>query len=232
MSHELRTPLNSIIGFSELLLEQTYGELNERQARYEQHVINAGQHLLSLINDMLDLSKIEAGRMELQHDLFVLSDVLEAGLAMVREQADRCGLTIRLDVDREIGVIDADERKVRQVVFTLLSNALKFTPEGGQVEFVAKLVGDEVHVAVRDTGIGVRDADRNRIFEPFRQAERSSGQPHEGTGLGLSLAKDFVELHRGRIWLESEVGLGSTFTFTLPLRASSVDMAQAKTYVG
>jgi len=122
---------------------------------------------------------------------------------------------------------------VRQVVLNLLSNALKFTPEGGQVEVVAKLVGDKVHVAVRDTGIGVRDADRSRIFEPFRQAEQSPGQPHEGTGLGLSLAKELVELHHGRIWLESEVGLGSTFTFTLPLRElSSVDLSLAETYAG
>jgi len=216
MSHELRTPLNSIIGFSELLLERTYGELNERQARYLQHVLAAGQHLLSLINDILDLSKVEAGRMELERDPFVLSDVLRDGLAVVRERADRRGIVLELAVDPGIGSVEADERKVRQVMFNLLSNAVKFTPVGGRVDVVAQRVGPDVRVAVRDTGIGVPLEDRARIFEPFRQSRPAPGRAREGTGLGLALARQFVELHGGRMWLESEVGVGSTFSFTLP----------------
>ena len=162
--------------------------------------------------------------MELENDRFVLSDVLETGLAIVRERSDRRRINVRLDIDRRIGVIEGDERKVRQVDLNLLSNALKFTPEGGRVDVVARPVGDEVQVAVRDNGIGVRREDQARIFEPFRQAEQGPRQVREGTGLGLSLAKEFVELHGGRIWLESEVRAGSTFTFALPLRLASVDV--------
>ncbi len=154
--------------------------------------------------------------MELERDRFVLADVLEGGLAMVQERADRRGIVLHLDADRAIGCVEGDERKVRQVVFNLLSNAVKFTPEGGQIDIVARLVGADVQVAVRDTGIGVPPEDRTRIFEPFRQSGQAPGQAREGTGLGLALARRFVELHGGRIWLESEVGVGSTFSFTLP----------------
>jgi signal transduction histidine kinase len=212
MSHELRTPLNAIIGFSEVLLEEMFGEVNERQKLYLNDILNSGRHLLSLINDILDLSKIEAGRMELDSSVFSLPPVLEAGVTMVRERATNHGIALGLDVAPDVDVVEADERKVKQVVFNLLSNAVKFTPDGGRVDVVARRNGTSVEVAVRDTGIGIDPADQERIFEQFQQA----GQ-REGSGLGLALARSFVSLHGGRLWVESEVGVGSTFTFSLPL---------------
>jgi signal transduction histidine kinase len=212
MSHELRTPLNAIIGFSEVLLDEMFGEVNERQKLYLNDILNSGRHLLSLINDILDLSKIEAGRMELDSSVFSLPPVLEAGVTMVRERATNHGIALGLDVAPDVDVVEADERKVKQVVFNLLSNAVKFTPDGGRVDVVARRNGTSVEVAVRDTGIGIDPADQERIFEQFQQA----GQ-REGSGLGLALARSFVSLHGGRLWVESEVGVGSTFTFSLPL---------------
>ena len=220
MSHELRTPLNAIIGFSEVLTEQIFGELNERQEEYLNDILTSGRHLLSLINDILDLSKVEAGRMELDLEEFSLREALENGLTMVKERAGRHGIQLVLELDPELDVIEADERKVKQVVFNLLSNAVKFTPEGGRIEVSARLAeaGRAVVVAVRDSGIGIAPEDQERIFEEFRQAGQASVKAHEGTGLGLALTRKFVELHGGRIWVESEVGVGSTFSFTLPLR--------------
>src|SRR5581483_6377158 len=220
MSHELRTPLNAIIGFSEVLLEQMFGELNAKQEEYLQDILSSGRHLLSLINDILDLSKVEAGRMELELGTFALPEALENGLTMIKERASRHGIQLSLDVDPQIGMVEADERKVKQVVFNLLSNAIKFTPDGGQVALTARLADDEIAIAVRDTGIGIAPEDQARIFEEFQQARHQATQTREGTGLGLALTKRFVELHGGRIWVESEVGMGSTFTFTLPLRAA------------
>jgi signal transduction histidine kinase len=219
MSHELRTPLNAIIGFSEVLVEQMFGELNEKQEEYLQDILSSGRHLLSLINDILDLSKVEAGRMELELGTFALPEALENGLTMIKERASRHGITLSLDVDPQIGIIEADERKVKQVVFNLLSNAIKFTPDGGQVTVSARLADDAIEIAVRDTGIGIAPEDQARIFEEFRQVGQSATRA-EGTGLGLALTRKFVELHGGRIWLESQVGDGSTFTFTLPLTRS------------
>jgi signal transduction histidine kinase/DNA-binding response OmpR family regulator len=218
MSHELRTPLNAIIGFSEVLLERLFGDLNEKQAEYVGDVVTSGRHLLSLINDIIDLSKVEAGRMDLELERFSLAGVLENGLTMVRERASRHGITLGLSVDPDIGIVEADERKVKQVVVNLLSNAVKFTPDGGRVDVAARLATAEVQVAIRDTGIGIAPADQERIFEAFQQAGRGPRGTQEGTGLGLTLSRRFVELHGGRIWLESQVGVGSTFTFTLPLR--------------
>jgi len=217
MSHELRTPLNAVIGFSEVLLERMFGELNDKQEEYLRDILTSGQHLLSLINDILDLSKVEAGRMELDLGSFSLPEALENGLTMVKERAGRHGILVNLDVHPDVGVIQADERKVKQVVFNLLSNAVKFTPDGGRVDLSALRVDGEVQVAVRDTGIGIAPEDRERIFEEFRQAEHGSVKQHEGTGLGLALSKKFVELHGGRLWVESEVGVGSTFTLALPV---------------
>jgi signal transduction histidine kinase/DNA-binding response OmpR family regulator len=218
MSHELRTPLNAIIGFSEVLLERLFGDLGAKQEEYLRDILDSGRHLLSLINDILDLSKVEAGRMELELGSFSLSEALENGLTMVRERASRHGITLSLDVEPVIDTIEADERKVKQVVFNLLSNAVKFTSDGGQVGIKAGLDHREVQITVWDTGIGIAPEDQGRIFEEFQQVGSMGGQKREGTGLGLALAKKFVELHGGRIWVESEVGHGSRFTFTLPVR--------------
>jgi signal transduction histidine kinase len=218
MSHELRTPLNAIIGFSEVLVERMFGELNPKQEEYLQDVLSSGRHLLSLINDILDLSKIEAGHMELDASVFDLPAALESCLTLVRERATHHGIALELAVEGSLGQIVADERKVRQVVLNLLSNAVKFTPEGGRVS-VSVAPGDaETEISVSDTGIGIAPGDREAIFEEFRQAGGDSAGKREGTGLGLTLAKKFVELHGGRLWVTSEVGKGSTFTFTIPGR--------------
>ena len=215
MSHELRTPLNAIIGFSEVLTERMFGELNERQEEYLNDILSSGRHLLSLINDILDLSKVEAGQMELELGTFSLVEALDNGLTMIRERAGNHGIDLSLDVDPALDLIEADERKVKQVVFNLLSNAVKFTPDGGQVDVSARIVDGGVQVAVRDSGIGIAPEDQAHLFEEFRQVGQSERR-QEGTGLGLALVKRFVELHGGLITLESEVGAGSTFTFTLP----------------
>jgi signal transduction histidine kinase/CheY-like chemotaxis protein len=223
MSHELRTPLNAVIGFSEVLLERMFGDLNEKQAEYLGDILASGRHLLSLINDILDLSKVEAGRMELELATFSLVEALENGLTMVRERAAHHGIALALEVDPQIGPVAADERKVKQVVFNLLSNAVKFTPDSGRVDVTARLAAGEVRVAVRDSGIGIAPEDQERIFEEFYQAGRggaggdAGSRPREGTGLGLALARRFVELQGGRLRVESQPGAGSTFTFTLPM---------------
>jgi signal transduction histidine kinase/CheY-like chemotaxis protein len=217
MSHELRTPLNAIIGFSEVLLDRLFGDLNAKQEEYLQDVLESGRHLLSLINDILDLSKVEAGRMELEVGRFALPEILENGLTMVRERAGRHGIALSLDADPAIDVIEADERKVKQVVFNLLSNAVKFTPDGGQVGIRARLDDAGVRITVWDTGIGIAPENQGRIFEEFQQVGGVYMEKREGTGLGLALAKKFVELHGGQIWVESEAGQGSRFTFTLPV---------------
>ncbi|HSF32962.1 MAG TPA: response regulator [Candidatus Tectomicrobia bacterium] len=221
MSHELRTPLNAIIGFSEVLLERLFGELTEKQEEYLRDILESGRHLLSLINDILDLSKVEAGRMELELGRFSLPEALENGLTMVRERANRHGIALSLEVDPGLGVIEADERKLKQVVFNLLSNAVKFTPDAGQVGITAELHGDEVRITVWDTGIGIAVEDQARVFEEFQQVASRGGQGLEGTGLGLALARRFVELHGGRLTVESALGHGSRFTCTLPLRITA-----------
>jgi signal transduction histidine kinase/CheY-like chemotaxis protein len=222
MSHELRTPLNAIIGFSEVLRDEMFGPLNERQADYLNDILTSGRHLLSLINDILDLSKIEAGKMELDLTAFSLPAVLENGLTMIRERAANHGIGLGLDLAPDVGEVTADERKVKQVVFNLLSNAVKFTADGGRIDLSARCANGEVEVAVRDTGIGIAPEDQERVFEEFQQA----GQ-REGSGLGLALCRSFVELHGGRIRLQSEVGVGSTFTFTLPLPSATPDLSEA-----
>jgi len=216
MSHELRTPLNAIIGFSEVLHEQMFGDLNEQQMSYVSDVLDAGKHLLSLINDILDLSKVEAGRMELELTELTIAEALESGVSMQSEQAGRNGVSLGVDVDPAVGVIQADERKVRQVVFNLLSNAMKFTPSGGRIDLSAQLSNGTVEVAVADTGPGIAPEDQELIFEEFQQARSSAKR--EGTGLGLPLSRKFIELHGGRLWVESVQGQGSTFRFSLPVR--------------
>jgi signal transduction histidine kinase/HAMP domain-containing protein len=217
MSHELRTPLNAIIGFSEVLLERLFGEINEKQDDYLKDIHSSGRHLLSLINDILDLSKIEAGRMELEPSTFELASALSNAMTLVRERAQRHGIVMGQQVDAKLGEITADERKFKQIVVNLLSNAVKFTPDGGRIDVSACREDDNVVVAVHDTGIGIAPEDQAAVFEEFRQVGRNYTNKHEGTGLGLALTKKFVELHGGRIWLESEAGKGSTFTFTIPV---------------
>lgn len=218
MSHELRTPLNAIIGFSEVLHEQMFGNLNEQQSGYVGDVLDAGRHLLSLINDILDLSKVEAGRMELELADVSLFHALQSGLTMHGERATREGVVLSLSIDPDDVVIEADERKLRQVVFNLLSNAVKFTPRGGRVDVSAQMTDGIVEVAVTDTGPGVSAEDQELIFEEFQQARGESGKRQEGTGLGLPLSRRFIELHGGRLWMESVSGEGSTFWFTLPVK--------------
>ena len=217
MSHELRTPLNAIIGFSEVLTERMFGELNDKQDEYLKDIHASGQHLLSLINDILDLSKIEAGRMELERSDFDLPNAIENALILVRERASRRGIKLGSTIDERLGVISGDERKVKQVLLNLLSNALKFTPEGGRIEAGARLYDGVAEVSVADTGVGIAPEDQEAVFEEFRQVG-TADKKAEGTGLGLALSRKFIELHGGRIWVESEVGKGSTFRFTLPLR--------------
>jgi GAF domain-containing protein len=216
MSHELRTPLNAIIGFSEVLSEKMFGELNEKQEEYSKDIHASGNHLLSLINDILDLSKIEAGRMELELSDFHLPTALDSALTLIRERAGRRSIALHLSVDERLSQIQADERKVRQVVLNLLSNAIKFTPEGGRIEVLAAPKDGFVEVSVTDTGVGIAPEDQEAVFEEFRQVG-TADKKVEGTGLGLTLCRKFVELHGGRISVKSQLGQGSTFTFTIPV---------------
>jgi signal transduction histidine kinase len=216
MSHELRTPLNAIIGFSEVLQEQMFGELNERQLAYVNDVLEAGRHLLSLINDVLDLAKIEAGRMELELSDVALPDLLRSAVSMHSEAASRSDIELRLSTEPDEIAVAADERRLRQVVFNLLSNAVKFTPPEGCIDVSARLENGQVEVSVADTGPGIAPDDLETIFEEFEQT--AAGKDAEGTGLGLPLSRKLVELHGGRLWAESRPGHGSTFRFTLPLR--------------
>ena len=216
MSHELRTPLNAIIGFADVLGTRMFGELNEKQAEYARDIVGAGRHLLSLINDILDLSKVEAGRMTLEPVTFSVRDTLADGVTMIRERAGAHRIALDVEVPPGVDLITADERKVRQVVFNLLSNAVKFTPDDGRITVRVARDDREVRVAVADTGVGIAPADQARVFDEFAQT-KDGEQQSEGTGLGLTVAKRLVELHGGRIWVESQPGKGSTFTFALPL---------------
>ena len=217
VSHELRTPLNAIIGFSEVLLEKLFGELNDKQNEYVDDILSSGRHLLSLINDILDLSKIEAGHMELELTTFDLPNALDNALVLIRERASRHGVRVERVVDEQLGDLRGDERKIKQVLVNLLSNAVKFTPEGGKIQVRASLDNSAVQISVSDTGIGIAPEHHDAIFEEFRQVGSDYARKREGTGLGLTLTKKFIEMHGGRIWVESEPGKGSTFTFTLPL---------------
>jgi two-component system, NtrC family, sensor kinase len=217
MSHELRTPLNAIIGFSEVMLERLFGEVNDKQEEYLRDILSSGRHLLSLINDILDLAKIEAGRMELEPAEFDLPQAIDNALVLVRERALHRGITLEQAVDPRLGEIKGDERKIKQVLLNLLSNAVKFTPEGGRIDVRAARAGAVVEISVTDTGVGIAAEDHEAVFEEFRQVGNDYARKHEGTGLGLALARKFVELHGGKIWVKSQLGQGSTFTFTIPV---------------
>ena len=198
-----------------------FGEINEKQEEYLEDILSSGNHLLSLINDVLDLSKVEAGQIELEINRFSLREALERGLVMVRERATKDGVQLVLELDPAAEVVEGDERRIRQVIFNLLSNAVKFTPPGGRVALKSARLDGTVRVSVTDTGPGIAAEDQERIFEEFQQTEAGAGQ-REGTGLGLALSKRLVELHGGRIWVDSEPGEGSAFVFTLPSRAASM----------
>jgi signal transduction histidine kinase len=218
MSHELRTPLNAIIGFSQVLRDGLFGDVNAKQKEYLEDILSSGNHLLALINDVLDLSKVEAGQVQLELAPFSIEDALERGVSMVREQATKNGVEVTLHANGGVDVVTGDERRIRQVIFNLLSNAVKFTSAGGLVDVSASRANGEVRVSVADTGPGIARDDLERIFEEFQQTDAGARQ-HEGTGLGLALSRRFVEMHGGRIWCDSEVGKGSTFVFTLPTAA-------------
>jgi signal transduction histidine kinase len=228
MSHELRTPLNAIIGFSEVLQEKMFGDMNEKQTEYVNDIHGSGRHLLSLINDILDLSKIEAGHMELDLATFHLPSAVDNALTLIRERAGRHSIALSSFIDPTLGEVEADERKVKQILLNLLSNAVKFTPEGGKVDVIAKRIDDVAEIAVRDTGVGIAPEDQAAVFEEFKQVGTDYTRKAEGTGLGLALTKKFVELHGGTISLESTPGQGSTFSFTLPLRAAQRTEAPAR----
>jgi signal transduction histidine kinase len=224
MSHELRTPLNSIIGFSEVLEDELLGTLNPSQREDVQYILKAGKHLLSLINDILDLAKVESGKMQLDVERVSLKGLLDAMLAMQREKASRHGIS--MDCQLEAGTdmeIEADERKLKQILFNLLSNAVKFTPDNGSVQVKARVLPErkEIEISVEDTGIGIKPEDIQKLFKEFSQLDSVYDKEYEGTGLGLALTKKLVELHGGRIRVVSEFGKGSRFAFVLPVRQGS-----------
>ncbi len=220
MSHELRTPLNAIIGFSQVLQKQYFGKLNEKQAQYVKDVLESGEHLLSLINDILDLSKIEAGKMELELSKVKIKDLLENSLVMIKEKALVHGISLNFHTSGDLEGLEimADERRLKQVMFNLLSNAAKFTPDGGTITVEGKMEGKELIISVSDTGIGIASEEQEMIFKEFYQVKGSLKDKTPGTGLGLPLTRSIVEMHGGRIWVESEgLGKGSRFTFTLSI---------------
>jgi len=217
MSHELRTPLNAVIGFSEVLGERMFGELTDKQDEYVKDIHSSGKHLLSLINDILDLSKIEAGKMELELSEFDLPAALANAMTLLKERAQRHTIALKLESSPDLGILHADERKFKQIMLNLLSNAVKFTPEGGSVAVAAKKNGTMVEISVADTGAGIALEDQKFLFEEFKQLGPDRARKAEGTGLGLALTKRFIELHGGAIRVESALGKGSTFSFTLPI---------------
>ncbi|HHT9106116.1 MAG TPA: ammonium transporter [Candidatus Wujingus californicus] len=218
MSHELRTPLNAIIGFAEVLSDEIAGTLTAEQKEYASDIHSSGQHLLNMINSILDLSKIEVGKFELKYETFSIKDVINDVLITITGFADKKGIRINTHLHEQIPPLTADKMKFKQIMFNLLSNAVKFTPENGRVTINVNLKDQHVQIAVNDTGIGIKSEDMDKIFDAFRQLDSSYARRYEGTGLGLTLTKRLVELHGGRIWVSSEYGKGSTFTFTLPLK--------------
>ncbi|MEK9148895.1 MAG: ATP-binding protein, partial [Candidatus Desantisbacteria bacterium] len=215
MSHELRTPLNSIIGFSEVLNEKTFGDLNEKQTKYINNILTSGKHLLTLINDILDLSKVEAGKIELKIEEFSLQEILTECQTLVKTLAAKKNIWLEVKIEG-ITTMKADPVRFKQIMYNLLSNAIKFTPEKGRVDIQAKPVDEMVQISVQDTGIGINREHYQKVFEEFQQIDSSYSKQYQGTGLGLPLTKRLVELHGGKIWLESEIGKGSIFAFTIP----------------
>ena len=227
MSHELRTPLNSIIGFAEVLRDGICGELNENQVECVLDIHESGKHLLRMINDILDLSKVEAGKMELQSEEFSVDIAINDVQSIIRDMAHKKRLNLQIVVEEDLPDVYADLVKFKQIMYNLLSNALKFTPERGSITINANFNGDEFLVSVTDTGIGIEPKEQEAIFDEFKQLDSSRARQYEGTGLGLALTKRLVELHGGRIWVESEgLNKGSKFSFTLPVRIPDVEVPQ------
>ncbi|MGD9779660.1 PAS domain-containing sensor histidine kinase, partial [Methanomethylovorans sp.] len=221
MSHELRTPLNSIIGFSDALMEGYFGELDPKQTRYIQNISNSGKHLLNLINDILDISKVEAGKMKLFPESTNIDSLLDEMVSLVQPLAAKKEIIINVSRDPELQTMFADKAKIKQVLYNLLGNAIKFTHRGGRVIIRTNINGNMAQISVIDTGIGISPQDMNRLFRPFTQLDSSVARRYEGTGLGLALVKELIELHGGHIWVESEVGKGSNFTFEIPLKKAA-----------
>jgi signal transduction histidine kinase len=226
MSHELRTPLNHIIGFTELLVDRRFGDINEQQNEYLTDILTSSRHLLDLINDILDIARVESGRMELELGEVDLKELLESSLTIVREEAGKKGIGVSTSLGELPSCVRADERKLRQVVYNLLSNAVKFTPDGGTIKMEAGLSDAddnpeqirELHICITDSGIGLEPEDLERIFEPFERVEETYSKKYQGTGLGLALSRKIVQLHGGKIWAESEgKGRGSRFCLSLPV---------------
>jgi signal transduction histidine kinase len=218
MSHELRTPLNGIIGFTEFLIDEKPGPLRPKQKEYLNDVLNSGRHLLQLINDVLDLAKVEAGKMELNLETFPLRKAIAEVCAVAKPIAQKKSIQVSVDVAPQLGDVTLDQQKFKQVLYNLLSNAVKFTDDGGKVDIIA--TPQDAHhfkLAVTDTGIGIKAEDLKRLFTEFEQLDSGADRRYEGTGLGLALTRKIVELQGGTIGVESEVGKGSTFTVTLPL---------------
>jgi signal transduction histidine kinase len=218
MSHELRTPLNSILGFSEIMQQGMAGPLTDKQKEFLADISSSGNHLLALITDILDLSKIEAGKLELELSSFSLKELVDASLVMFKEKALKHGISVTSDIDTSITAMSADQRKLKQVLVNLLSNAFKFTPDGGSVRVEARRAPDFIEMSVTDTGIGISEENQQRLFQPFQQIETSLTRKYAGTGLGLSLCRRLVELHGGKIWVESGPGKGSRFMFVIPVK--------------
>jgi len=232
MSHELRTPLNHIIGFTELVLDKNFGQLNQTQEEFLTDVHDSSKHLLSLINDILDLSKVEAGKLEFKPSVVEIGNILENSLVMIKEKALKHSIKITTDLNGIPDSINADERKLKQILYNLLSNAVKITPDNGSIVLAARPVGNShkqnqnssnsatsyLQISIEDSGIGLNKKDLERVFEPFEQVENSASRQFQGTGLGLSLTKSLVELHGGKIWVESQgEGKGATFSFCIPM---------------
>ena len=223
MSHELRTPLNGIIGFSEFLVDGKPGTINSKQKEYLEDILNSGKHLLQLVNDILDLAKLRAGKMELNPERFSLREAIEEVCAVTNAIAQKKRIQTKIDVAPELGEVTLDQQKFKQVLYNLLSNAIKFSDDGGNVEILAEPHDtDRVKLVVSDTGTGIKSEDFERLFKEFGQVESGASRRHEGTGLGLALTRKIVELHGGTIGVESEVGKGSSFTVVLPLVMAEV----------
>ncbi|MCK4815509.1 PAS domain-containing protein, partial [bacterium] len=223
VSHELRTPLNSVIGFAEVLQDQKVGQLTQKQVRCVDNILTSGNHLLGLINDILDIAKIESGKMKLALSEFLFPELIKSINVILKETAFKKNITIKNHIVPQVSVIKADERKMKQIIYNLLSNAIKFTPDGGKIDINTDIKDKELWFSVVDTGIGIKQEEMNKLFKTFQQIDSEYTRKYGGTGLGLSLTKKMVELHGGKIWAESELGKGTTFTFTIPLREGCDD---------
>ncbi|MGR3318659.1 MAG: protoglobin domain-containing protein [Candidatus Anammoxibacter sp.] len=236
MSHELRTPLNAIIGFADVLRDKICGDLNQEQLEFVMDIHSSGQHLLQMINDILDISKIETGKLELLYDEFVVPELIENIIATLKGLANKNNVNLTTSIADDVGLITADSVKFKQILYNLISNAIKFTPKDGSITILARSIKEEdlllpdvnfIEFCVKDTGIGIAPEDEEKVFAEFMQIDSSYSKKHEGTGLGLALTKRLVELHQGKIWFESILHKGTSFYFTIP--TSSPSKSKTKT---